>query len=103
MELAPEVRKRGCGPTGIFATAWLVFGSTFVRRPAPGVVTQIASSAKRQAAEFGGMEISCSTRLTAGLMRASTPLGSLTIQTLPAPVVTPPSLSAGPTGMVATT
>lgn len=38
-----------------------------------------------------------------GSIRANTPLGLVTIHTLPAPAVIPPSESAGPAGILATT
>jgi len=64
-------------------------------------VIQTKSSAKRGQNDPGGVVIVAMTELVAGSMRDRMPEGSVISQTLPAPMVIPPSESAGPTGMTA--
>ncbi len=66
-------------------------------------MTHAAPSPKFTAADFSGTVISAITLFVAGSIRESMPFMSLTIQKLPSPVATPPSLCAGPISIVATT
>src|SRR5262245_18783981 len=69
--------------------------------PGTGVVIQAAPSPNVRPAEPAGTVISAITLFSFGSMRETTPLGSLTTHTLPPPTAIPPSLAAGPTGIVA--
>src|SRR3984893_12894158 len=100
---APKVRKRGCGPTAMESVTLFVFTSTRVSRFFSGVVTQMAPSPYKQETEFGGTAISATTRFDLGSIRDNLPALSVNIQTASGLVVTPPSLSAGPSGIVAST
>src|SRR5512140_1172389 len=103
MEPAPAVRKRGPGPTAMVSVTALDFASTRVTTLFSGLLTQIAPSPYTQATDPGATAISAATWFVAGSMRESVPLISVTIHTASGDATMPPSLFAGPTGMVATT
>src|SRR5262245_17198395 len=71
--------------------------------PGTGVVIHTAPSPNVTPADPAGTVTSAITLLSFGSMRETTPLGSLTTHTVPPPTAIPPSLAAGPTGIVATT
>src|SRR6202041_1042718 len=98
MKPAPEVRKRGLGPTGIVAMSLLVFGSILSRESCSKEETQMKPLLKGGFSEPEGRSMEAETRLVAGSMRTSVE-GLATIQTEPAPTVIPPSELAGTTAM----
>src|SRR3954470_23707808 len=95
--------NRGCGPTVIVSVARFVFASTRVTTLFSGLLTHTAPSAYTQATDPGATATSATALFDSGSMRDSTPFGSLTIQIASGPAASPPSLFAGPTGIVAVT
>src|SRR5688572_3994625 len=104
MEPPPAVRNRGRGPVAIVSVTVFVFGSTRVRTLLSVLLIQIAPSSPSTAAnEPDGTVISAATLFVAGSILDKVPFGSLIIHTASGLAARPPSLWAGPTGIVATT
>src|SRR5206468_3920774 len=92
------------GPTGIVSVTALVLGSTRDTRLFSVLLIQMAPSSPRtHAKEPAGTWISAIDFSVFGSIRVRTPFLSVSIQMLSALVASPPSLSAGPYGRVATT
>src|SRR5436190_2385667 len=104
MEPPPTVVKRGFGPISMVSVTRFVAGSTRETLLCSLLTTQIAPSSPRtQTGEPEGTVISATLAFVLGSILESTPFRSLGIQMLSALAVSPPSLFAGPTGIVATT
>src|SRR6185436_6280277 len=92
------------GPTAIVSVTRFVFGSTRDTLLCSLLTTHAApSSPNTTTGEPEGTSISATTLLVLGSIRERIPFRSLSIQMLPAPAASPPSLLAGPTGIVAET
>src|SRR5579862_1176068 len=101
MEPAPAVRKRGWGPTGVELTRRFVSGSMRSSEFPTFEVTQRDPESNNGLNEPAGMLIRAAILLVDTSTLVSSPAAKVTSQTLPAPVVMPPSESAGPAGIVA--
>src|SRR5215207_2729801 len=95
--------NRGFGPTGIVSVTSLVLASTRVTTLCSLLDTQTAPSPYTAAGDPGAIGISATILFVFGSMRLSTPFLSDGSHTAFELAVMPPSLSAGPTGIVATT
>src|SRR5688572_10206980 len=104
MEPPPAVVKRGRGPTSIRSVILSVVGSTRTTTLFSVLTAQIAPSSPRTATKDPeGTSISAIFVLVFGSIFERTPLASLSIQIWSELAARPPSLAAGPTGIVART